>query len=215
MINKIKNNLQEVCNIVYNYRSYLISKVQYQLNLYFCEHCLTTDDILQELHLSAIELLKYYNCNKEIKLSTFIVNFAPLKATRNIVQKYSPSLIRIPDWKYRTRTVKKEFLEPYIQYDKIDSDDNKDKNPDRKYGLQACLFYDYLTELDDKILLNEIWKYISDKKFSKENSQILKMKAFEIADKQIAEKLNIKCCTVRSRIKEIRKLLRNKFKKEM
>lgn len=215
MINKARNDLQEACNIVYEYKSFLISKVQYQLNLYFCKHCLSTDDILQELYLSAMELSKSYNNNRKMKLHTFITNFTPLKASRNIVQKYSPSLVRIPNWKYRTRTVKKEFLEPYIQYDKIDSDDNKDKNPDKKYGLQACLFYDYLTELDDKILLNEIWKYISDKKFSKENSQILKMKAFEIADKQIAEKLNIKCCTVRSRIKEIRKLLRNKFKKEM
>lgn len=215
MINKIQNDLQEVCNIVYKYRSYLISKVQYQLNLYFCEHCLSTDDILQELYLSAIELLKYYNYNKEAKFHTFIVNFVPLKATRSIIQKYSPSLIRIPDWKYRTRTVKKEFLEPYIQYDKIDSDDNKDKNPDKKYGLQACLIYDYLTVLDNKILLNEVWKYISDKKFLKENSKIIEMKAFEVPDKQIAEELNIKCCTLRSRIKKIRKLLRNEFRKEI
>lgn len=212
MNDKTQDITKEICNIVYNYRSYLISKVQYQLNLYSCAHCLSTDDILQELYLSAMELSKSYNSNRKMKLHTFITNFTPLKASRNIVQKYSPSLVRIPDWKYRTRTVGKEFLETYIQYDKIDGDDNKDKNPDKKYGRQVCLIYDYLTTLDNKILLDEIWKYVLSKDFLKENSEIIKLKALEEPDEQIANKLNIKCSTLRDRIKKIRKLLRSKFK---
>lgn len=40
MNDKTQDITKEICNIVYNYRSYLISKVQYQLNLYSCAHCL-------------------------------------------------------------------------------------------------------------------------------------------------------------------------------
>lgn len=212
MNNKTRDITKEVCNIVYKYKSFLISKVQYQLNLYFCEHCLSTDDILQELYLSAIELSNSYNNNRKMKLHTFITNFASFKATRNIVQKYSPSLVRVPDWKYRTKTVGKEFLESYIWYDAINDDNDKDKNPNKKYGLQACLIYDYLATLDNKILLEEVWKYISSNKFLKENSEIIKMKALKKPDKQIAKKLNIKCSTLRDKIKKVRKLLRNRFK---
>lgn len=214
VINKTKNIFQDVCDIVYEYKSFLISKVQYQLNLYFCEHCLSTDDILQELYLSAMELSNSYNNNRKMKLHTFITNFAPFKAVRNIVQKYSPSLVRVPDWKYRTRTVGKEFLKPYVHYDKINDDDNKDKNPDKKYGRQVCLTYDYLIALDNKILFEEVWKYILSEKFLKENSEIIKLKAIEEPDEKIAKKLNIKCSTLRDRIKRVRKVLRNRFEEK-
>lgn len=164
------NKEKEAYIIANNYMKVMLSKAKTLLQLYrINKNSLTYEDIQQEIFIASSYLSKKYKNNPRMSLRNFLLTYAPKKAVESILNKYTTSLIRIPNYKYYKGEIDANLFEGYLSLEKM-AENTRINDGELHFIPGKDYIEDYIEKLDNKrkkkLVYNIITKHKDFKRIS-------------------------------------------------